>query len=124
MALYNVKTGGATAITPATFPEKCVWSKKDATIVYCAVPENSLDGTSLTAWYMGQISWSDDIWKYDLKQNTAGIVEHLADDAGEQIDVIKPILSTSEQYLIFTNKIDGTLWSLDLSVPVPTLPSR
>jgi hypothetical protein len=124
MALYNVKTGGATAITPATFPEKCVWSKKDATIVYCAVPENSLDGTSLTAWYMGQISWSDDIWKYDLKQNTAGIIEHLADDAGEQIDVIKPILSTSEQYLIFTNKIDGTLWSLDLSVPVPTLPSR
>jgi len=115
MALYNIKTATAVAVTPATFPEKCVWSKKDATVVYCAVPENSLDGTSLTAWYMGQISFSDDIWKYNLKQNTSSIIEHLADDAGEQIDAVKPILSTSEQYLIFTNKIDGTLWSLDLS---------
>jgi len=115
MALYNVKTNTAQNTTPATFPEKCVWSKKDTTIVYCAVPENSLDGTSLTAWYMGQISFADDIWKYDLKQNTASIIERLTNDAGEQIDVIKPMLSDSEQYLVFTNKIDGTLWSLDLT---------
>jgi hypothetical protein len=115
MFLFDTKTNSAVSITPATFPEKCVWSSKDATVVYCAVPENSLDGSSLTAWYMGQTSFSDDIWKYDLKQNTASIIEHLTADAGEQIDVIKPILSVSEQYLIFTNKIDGTLWSLDLT---------
>jgi Tol biopolymer transport system component len=115
MALYNVKSGSAVAITPTTFPEKCVWSKKDATVVYCAVPENSLSGTSLTQWYMGGISFSDDIWKYDLKQNTSSIIERLANDAGQQIDVEKPTLSASEQYLIFTNKIDGTLWSLDLT---------
>jgi Tol biopolymer transport system component len=115
MALYNVKSGSAVAVTPATFPEKCVWSKKVATIVYCAVPENSLNGGSLTAWYMGGISWSDDIWKYDLKQNTASVIERLTNDAGQQIDVVKPALSVSEQYLVFTNKIDGTLWSLDLT---------
>ena len=115
MALYNVKSGSAVAVTPATFPEKCVWSKKDATVVYCAVPENSLGGSSLTAWYMGGISFSDDIWKFDLKGNTASIIERLANDAGQQIDVVKPLLSTSEQYLVFTNKTDGTLWSLNLS---------
>ncbi len=115
MFLFDVKAGSAIAITPATFPEKCVWSKKDATVVYCAVPENQLDGNSLTAWYMGEISFTDDIWKYDLKQNTASIIEHLTADAGQPIDAIKPILSASEQYLIFINKTDGTLWSLDLT---------
>lgn len=115
MFLFDTKTGGTISITPATFPEKCVWSNKDTNIVYCAVPENTLDGTSLTSWYMGQISFTDDIWKYDLKQNTASIIEHLTVDAGEQVDVIKPMLSVSEQYLIFTNKTDGTLWSLDLT---------
>ncbi len=115
MFLDDIKGNTIQNITPATFPEKCAWSKKNAMVVYCAVPEDSLGGASLTGWYMGQISFTDDIWKYDLKQNTASIIEHLSDDAGERVDVIKPILSDSEQYLIFTNKIDGTLWSLDLS---------
>jgi hypothetical protein len=115
MYLYDIKNNTSQIISPATFPEKCVWSKKDVNVVYCAVPENSIDGTSLTSWYLGEISFTDDIWKYDLKQNTASIIEHLGDDSGMQIDVIKPILSNSEQYFVFTNKIDGTLWSLDLS---------
>jgi hypothetical protein len=38
----------------------------------------------------------------------------LSQESGMAIDVIKPILSDNEQYLIFINKIDNTLWSLDL----------
>jgi hypothetical protein len=115
MFLYDVKAGTYAPVTPATFPEKCVWSKKDASVVYCAVPEENLDGSSLLNWYMGEVAFTDDIWKYNLKQNTAAIVENLSGDSGQAIDVEKPLLSDSEQYLIFINKRDGSLWSLDLS---------
>ena len=113
--LYNTKTNKTTNISPVTFPEKCVWSKKDINIVYCAVPESNLNGDSLISWYIGNISFRDDIWKYDLKNNTAVIIDNLTDESGIQIDVIKPQLSVNEKYLVFINKIDGTLWSLDLT---------
>jgi hypothetical protein len=102
---FDTQTGTATEITPQTFPEKCAWSRKDAAIAYCAVPRSTLNSDSL----------SDDIWKYDLKNGTSQIVENLETDAGQGIDVEKPLLSASEQYLVFINKADGSLWSLDLT---------
>ena len=115
MFLFDQKNNLVTGLTPATFPEKCVWSNKNKDMIYCAVPKNTLSGGSLTSWYRGFISFDDDIWKYDLKNNTASIIESLSNDSGEAIDVTKPILSENEQYLVFINKIDGKLWSLDLA---------
>ncbi|KND47985.1 MAG: hypothetical protein AB201_00060 [Parcubacteria bacterium C7867-006] len=112
--LYNIKNKTKTNITPTTFPEKCVWSKKDTSVLYCAVPRDYLSGNSLISWYKGIVSHSDDIWKFDLKNNTSNIIEDLGSNAKEDIDVIKPFLSENEQYLIFMNKKDNTLWSLDL----------
>jgi hypothetical protein len=111
---YNVKTKASIGLTPATFPEKCVWSKKDKNIAYCAVPKTYLGSDSLTLWYQGKVSFSDDIWKFDTKNNTASIIEDLEGDSGTQIDVFKMSLSENEQYLVFTNKVDNILWSLDL----------
>lgn len=112
---YDIKSKKSVELSPKTFPEKCVWSKKDAAVAYCAVPRLSLDGGTLTLWYQGRISFTDDIWKYNLKDNTSSIVGNLSGDSGMQIDVIKPQLSASEQYLVFVNKIDNSLWSLDLT---------
>jgi hypothetical protein len=115
MSLLTVSGASSKEITPYTFPEKCVFSKKDKTILYCAVSKGALSGSSLTLWYQGVISFSDDIWKYDLKNNTSTMIEDLSLDASRGIDVIKPILSDNEQYLIFMNKKDNSLWSLDIS---------
>ena len=115
MSLYDIKSNTYSALTPATFPEKCVWSKKDRDVVYCAVPRSSIGGGSLTAWYQGYASFTDDIWQYNLKNNIAVVIENLSENAGQSIDVEKPLLSENEQYLIFMNKIDNTLWSLDLT---------
>lgn len=115
MYLYDLVSKSSTTLTPPTFPEKCVWDTKDKNIVYCAVPEEYLGTGSLTNWYKGIISTNDDIWKYDLKNNTATIVANLQQESGEYIDVIKPILSENEQHLVFVNKKDNTLWSLDLT---------
>jgi len=113
--LYEISNKTSKTITPETIPEKCVWSKKDKTIVYCAVPVQTLGGESLISWYKGIALFADEIWKYDLKNNTSNVVGGLIDEFGEYIDVIKPILSQNEQYLVFMNKTDNTLWSLDLT---------
>jgi hypothetical protein len=115
MALYKVSDGSQSAMTPATFPEKCVWSKKDKNVLYCAVPTDTLRSDSLISWYKGMTFFSDQLWKYDLKSHTAAVVESFSSDTSEPIDIIKPILSDSEQYLVFVNKRDGSLWSLDLT---------
>ncbi len=111
---YTVADQSSQNLTPTTFPEKCVWSKINVSILYCAVPHESLDDSSLTDWYMGAVQFSDDIWRYDLTDNTSHVIESLASDAGEFIDVENLALSQNEQYLVFKNKIDGALWSLDL----------
>ncbi len=115
MSLRDIATRANTPMTPSTFPEKCVWSIKNRTVVYCAVPRETLGGSSLTLWYQGFVSFTDDIWKYDTKNNTSSVIESLLDDSGEAIDVVKPILSENEQYLVFINKRDNALWSLDLT---------
>jgi hypothetical protein len=112
--LYTLKTKVYADISPITFPEKCVWSKKNTNILYCAVPKDYISGNSLISWYKGLISYSDDIWKYDIKNNVSSIVGELSKTSSVDIDVIKPQLSDDEKYLIFINKKDNSLWSLDL----------
>lgn len=114
---YNTKnkTTTPTPVDFQTFPEKCAWGKKDTGIVYCAIPNTGINNSSLTSWYKGIISTNDSIWKYDIKNNTYSNIAELTAEAGENIDVINPIISDNDQYLIFTNKKNGTLWSLDLT---------
>ncbi len=115
MFVFDIKTKSTVGLTPTTFPEKCVWSKKDKNIVFCAVPQEYIGNNSLTLWYQGSTSFTDNVWKFDIKNNTSSMVGELFNESNDQIDVIKPILSENEQYLIFINKIDNSLWSLDLT---------
>ncbi len=113
--VFDSKTQSSKNISPATFPEKCLWSKKDKDTLYCAVPRENLSEKSLDSWYLGQTSFNDDIWKYNLKDNTSSIVMNLSDDSGAGMDVLRPLLSENEQYIVFINKKDNSLWSLDLT---------
>lgn len=115
MYTYEIKTMVNDATSPATFPEKCVWGKKDSNFIYCAVPKNFIRSGELTNWYKGFISTNDDVWKYDLKNKTSKIIADLTLESGEKIDLIKPVISDNDQYLVFVNKIDNSLWSLDLT---------
>lgn len=115
LVFHDITKKVAEVITPETFPEKCVWSTKNKDVVYCAVPKDILQSGSLTMWYKGLIQYSDDIWKYDTKNRVSEIITDLSKEGGESIDVIKPILSENEQYILFINKRDNSLWSLDIN---------
>ena len=103
-----------------TLPEKCIWSKKEKGVVFCAVPENIAFSTYPDVWYQGLISFSDSIWKIDINTGEARLIMNIQNETGEVIDAINPYISPDEDYMVFTNKIDLTLWGLQLVEPIKT----
>lgn len=114
--LLNTRTGALELFSFTVLPEKCVWSKKQVAVVYCAVPQYLPDGAYPDSWYQGTIAFSDDIWRIDAATGSTKLLASLTVATKTQIDATKPFLDTRENYLFFTNKSDGSFWSLALPV--------
>lgn len=113
--VMDIKSLSKTEPSFVTFPEKCVWSKTKKALVYCGQPKEYLSKNSLTNWYKGLVSTNDEVVGYDFDLNFSGVTVDLSAESGEEIDLIKPFISENGQYLIFINKKDESLWSLDLT---------
>jgi len=112
--IYNINTGEINPLGLRTLPEKCVWGKASDTI-YCAVPKFIDAKEYPNSWYMGETSFSDDIWKIYITDGSTVIISDLVSINGaEDIDGIKLALDENEGYLFFMNKKDSYLWKLDL----------
>lgn len=110
--LYNTGTEETKRISIKTLPEKCTW-REDSTEIYCAMPKDLQNASYPDSWYMGEISFSDQIWKIDAETlNTGLIIDPLQTDGGEDIDGIK--LTFKDGYLFFVNKKDNFLWELKI----------
>ncbi|MCX6703344.1 MAG: hypothetical protein NTV02_01475 [Candidatus Zambryskibacteria bacterium] len=110
---FNMLTGSATELSPKTFPEKCVWASTKS-FVYCAVPKSNIGGGSLYSWYRGEVSYSDDIWEYDIVNNIAQKIIDLEDLAGRSIDISTISINKTDSLLLIESKIDGSLWTVKL----------
>ncbi len=98
-----------------THSEKCIWSNNNITL-YCAIPkEINANLIYPDAWYQGEVSYNDDIWKIDTY---TGAKTKLIDPntlyENENIDVINLSLDKDEKTLFFMNKVDSYLWALRL----------
>ncbi len=113
-AILDLKTGKTTDVIFKTLAEKCVWSAKFVEDVYCAVPSQIPAGTYPDDWYLGNASFNDSIWLLDTKINNANQVANLLTIGNALIDVYNPQLDDTDNYLLFMNKNDLSLWSLDL----------
>ena len=112
--IYNINTGEINPLGLRTLPEKCVWGKASDTI-YCAVPKFIDAKEYPNSWYMGETSFSDDIWKIYITDGSTVIISDLVSINGaEDIDGIKLALDENENYLFFVNKKDSFLWELQL----------
>jgi hypothetical protein len=113
--VYDAKTATETSISNGTIPDKCVWSKKDTSTVYCGFPKNLVAGAYPDDWYQGKVSFSDSIRA--LNVNTFQFKTNENFESGNQgvdMDATNLMLSSNEKYLLFTNKKDLTLWMLEL----------
>ena len=112
--VYDVAKGTSSTAGVRTLAEKCVWNK-NSDAVYCAMPKIVESAAYPDAWYQGEISFSDEIWKIDVKTgNTTMILDPVAVLGGVRTDAIKLALDEKEDYLFFVNKKDSYLWQFKL----------
>ncbi|MSR73387.1 hypothetical protein EXS61_02185 [Candidatus Parcubacteria bacterium] len=117
MYLQTYKIVGETfspTLSTPTLTEKCVWSKKNIDIVYCAIPKNLKGGAYPDDWYKGLISFEDNLWKIDTVTGTTEQILNIFEVAGTDIDAVNLSIDAEEKFLVFTNKKNLSLWSYAL----------
>lgn len=107
-------TNFAMYLNKKTFPEKCVWSKKDTKVVYCAVP-NYLEKTGYPEkWYQGVVSFGDSFWSINVETGVENLIYQPTSDNKNSPDVINISVNNKENYLFFIDKKDLSLWGLSI----------
>ncbi len=110
--VYDVKTKLSKKYEISTLADKCVWGTKDTAVLYCAVPQIIPGNAYPDAWYLGVESFSDDIWMIDTSSGATKLIYNIGANENVSIDAINLRISSDDQYLIFTNKADLSLWLL------------
>jgi hypothetical protein len=111
----NISNGETDELLPVVFPAKCVWSKKTTTLVLCGSPAEGIRQNEPDLWYQGLTHYVDQIWRFNSDANLSILLADPKKDFNIDIDLINPFLSIDEDYLIFMNKNDLSLWALKLT---------
>jgi len=113
--IYDSSKKVYTSLNLATFPgDKCVWSQKDSVTIYCAIPTNLIRGDFPDNWYQGKYALNDSLVKINTDNFTVTNLMEANSETQTNLDVINLQISPSEDYLMFMNKTDLILWSLDI----------
>lgn len=114
LGIYHTDTKVSEYLGIRTLPEKCVWGMA-SDVVYCGVPGSIAGAGYPDAWYRGEVSFGDQLWKVDTTSGNATLlVDPITVEGGEAVDSIKLALDADENYLFFVNKKDSFLWELSL----------
>lgn len=96
-----------------TMVSKCAWSVDGRTIYY-ALPGGIPTGATMPDDYQNKkFTTSDTFWKIDITTGSRERILQL-DDIDGTYDVASPFLSSTENSLFFTNRIDGKLYRIGL----------
>jgi predicted secreted protein len=61
------------------------------------------------------VSFRDEVWKIDVSSGKTEFIMNLGSESKEDIDAINIKLNKKENFLLFMNKNDMTLWSLQIA---------
>jgi hypothetical protein len=101
-------------ISPGTIAEKCAWGTVSRWVLYCGIPTTVVGKGEPDNWYKGMTQFSDNIWVTDTRVDFQELLADPKRKLGVDLDVYNPRVSPTEDYLIFTNKRDLSLWALKL----------
>ena len=94
--------------------DKCVWGQKNTADLYCAIPTNLIRGEFPDIWYQGKYAFNDGLVKIDTETFATKNLLDANTETKTNLDITNLQLSPSEDYLMFMNKSDLILWSLDI----------
>ncbi len=105
-------THSVTSLPVATLSEKCAWSP-DSLSLYCGVPTTASKELP-DSWYQGVESFSDRLWHVNLTTRLATLMVDPSTVTGVRVDMQALTLDSESDVVVFTNKVDGSLWAYDL----------
>ncbi len=111
---YSLKQGFVAASAIPSLTEKCTWGSQSTTTMYCGAESAPTASTYPDNWYQGITSFNDDIWALDATGKPAQLLEISSNSIPGGLDLIHPKTDAHTQYLVFMNKNDLSLWSLQL----------
>lgn len=110
----NRTTGENKSLPVIVQAEKCVFASNDSDTMYCGYEIVNLTSEFPDNWYKGVISFSDSIWRLNLKRGTASQLINPMTLTGRELDVINTQVSQENKVLYFINKNDNTLWMYEI----------
>lgn len=113
-SIYDVSKKTGTDAVIRTLADKCVWGNFYKDLVYCAAPADQVLGVYPDDWYKGNVSFADKIWQVNAATGEVHLISSIVDTSDRVIDAFNLGLDDRDNFLIFMNKNDLSLWSLDL----------
>ena len=114
MSAFAGDSSGNSYSFVSTIVEKCVWSDENRYLIICGIPSEKISANEPDDWYQGITHFSDRIWAMNINTETSEILVQPKKTYDVDVDVYKPALSPNEDYLVFINKRDLSLWALRL----------
>ena len=74
LAAEKVSSNSDTNLQIKTLPEKCVWSQKNITVAFCAVPNYVPETGYPEKWYQGVVSFNDSVYKINIATGEESVV--------------------------------------------------
>jgi hypothetical protein len=112
--ILNTTTGESKDSVIRTLAEKCAWGNFDKEMLYCAVPSTINNSDYPDEWYKGTVSFVDRIWQINTDTEEVNMVSQIINQSDRVIDAIDLSTDEKDNYLLFVNKNDLSLWSLEL----------
>jgi hypothetical protein len=100
-------------LIPTTLSEKCAWKKNGVSII-CGTPTSGIVRNEPDDWYRGITNYSDDIWLYNTDTTERFLTVEPKKVLNVDLDVYMPQISPLEDYFIFINRNDLSLWALNI----------
>jgi len=110
--MFNRSSGATTDFSLKTLSEKCTWGA-DSLTLYCAATDSPANGAYPDAWYQGLVSFNDNVWRLNTDTSTINSVLVPTSRANQPMDITNMVLTPDQNYLVFINKKDSTLWMYD-----------
>lgn len=114
-AIYDLKTETKSGAPIIMLPEKCVNDLNEPVYLWCAAEANKKMAFEFPDnWNRGQVSFSDSLWKVNLREGNAEFLVDMLKESGRELDVTNMTIGQSATALYFINKNDNTLWMYEL----------
>ena len=111
--IFNRTTETPSQYPIVTLPEKCTWSHLAIGGAYCAFPVHWPSAEMPDDWYKGLV-FTDDAFAHIGSRFNTLYLRPSKERGGEALDATHLAVDRDEQFLYFINKLDGTLWSVQL----------